>query len=238
MVLLRVERRAERPFLPIDLIRRPAIRYAVLTVIGFASAMFAMVFYLPVYLQLALHTNPAESGLLLLPLTAGIVCGAALTGRLIVWTGKPTDIPKFGLLLAAASLCAMALAPADKRMLVALGFTTGLGLGSVMSVMQIVTQTEAGPARLGAAAGTISLARTLGSSLGASAFGALIYGSIRGTLDVRALQDPQVVARLETAFRVAFLGAALLCVLAAWTASRVPSLRFDEELRHVDAVGD
>jgi MFS family permease len=28
----------------------------------FASAMFAMVFYLPVYLQLALHSNPAESG--------------------------------------------------------------------------------------------------------------------------------------------------------------------------------
>ena len=78
----------------------------------------------------------------------------------------------------------------------------------------------------------------MGSSLGASAFGALIYGSIGGTLDVRALQDPQVVGRLETAFRVAFLGAALLCVLAAWTASRVPSLRFDEELRHVDAVGE
>jgi EmrB/QacA subfamily drug resistance transporter len=237
-LLLRVERRAERPFLPIDLVRRPAIRYAVLTVIGFASAMFAMVFYLPVYLQLVLHINPAQSGLLLLPLTAGIVSGAALTGRLIVWTGRPTDIPKFGLLFAAASLCAMALAPADKRMLVALGFTSGLGLGSVMSVMQIVTQTEAGPARLGAAAGTISLARSFGSSLGASAFGALIYGSIGGPLDARALQDPQVTSRLETAFRLAFLGAALLCVLAAWTASRVPSLRFDDELRPVDAVGD
>jgi predicted MFS family arabinose efflux permease len=237
-LLLRVERRAERPFLPIDLVRRPAIRYAVLTVIGFASAMFAMVFYLPVYLQLVLHINPAQSGLLLLPLTAGIVSGAALTGRLIVWTGRPTDIPKFGLLFAAASLCAMALAPADKRMLVALGFTSGLGLGSVMSVMQIVTQTEAGPARLGAAAGTISLARSFGSSLGASAFGALIYGSIGGALDARALQDPQVTSRLEPAFRLAFLGAALLCVLAAWTASRVPSLRFDDELRPVDAVGD
>ena len=59
----------------------PAVRYAVLTVIAFASAMFALVFYLPVYLQLALHSNPAESGLLLLPLTGGIVIGAALTGR-------------------------------------------------------------------------------------------------------------------------------------------------------------
>ncbi|MEP7058241.1 MAG: MFS transporter [Caldimonas sp.] len=237
-VLVRVERRAERPFLPIDLVRRPPIRYAVLTVVGFASAMFAMVFYLPVYLQIALHSSAAQSGMLLLPLTAGIVCGAALTGRLIVWTGRPTDIPKFGLLLAAASLCAMALAPADKRILIGLGFTTGLGLGSVMSVMQIVTQTEAGPARLGAAAGTISLARSLGSSLGASAFGALIYGSIGGRLDFAALQDPQMLGRVESAFRFAFLGAAALCVLAAWTASRVPALHFGEELGAVDAVGE
>jgi MFS family permease len=115
MVLLRVERRAERPFLPIDLIRRPAIRYAVLTVIGFASAMFAMVFYLPVYLQLALHSNPAQSGTDAAAAHARHRlrrCADRSADRL---DRRPTDIPKFGLLLAAASLCAMALAPADKR---------------------------------------------------------------------------------------------------------------------------
>ncbi len=74
--LILAERRAERPFLPVELLGLPAVRYAVLTVVGFASAMFAMIFYLPVYLQLALRSNPAESGLLLLPLTAGIVGGA------------------------------------------------------------------------------------------------------------------------------------------------------------------
>jgi hypothetical protein len=66
----------------------------------------------------------------------------------------------------------------------------------------------------------------------------LIYGSIGGSLEVAALQDPQVIGRVETAFRVAFLGAAVLCALAAWTASRVPSLRFDKELRGVDTVGE
>jgi predicted MFS family arabinose efflux permease len=111
---------------------------------------------------------------MLLPLTAGIVCGAAFTGRMIVRTGRPTDIPKLGLVLAAASLGALAPAPADRHLLLGLGLSTGLGLGSVMSVMQIATQSEAGPTRLGAAAGTISLARTLGSLLGASAFGGLI----------------------------------------------------------------
>jgi len=227
IALVGIERRAERPFLPVELIRLPAVRYAVLTVVGFASTMFALVFYLPVYLQLSLRSNPAESGLMLLPLTAGIVGGAFLTGRIIVWSGRPTVIPAIGLLLAAASLLGLALLPATKPVLAVLEVTTGIGLGSVMSVMQIVTQTAAGPARLGAAAATVSLARTLGSSLGASAFGALIYGLIGGAPVLSAARSAAAEARVRTAFEYAFMAGAALCVLAAWAASRVPSLRFD-----------
>jgi EmrB/QacA subfamily drug resistance transporter len=229
IALIRVERRAERPFLPIELLAMPAVRYAVLTVIGFASAMFAMVFYLPVYLQLALHSNPAESGLLLLPLTGGIVAGAALTGRIIVWTGRPTAIPSVGLSVAAIALFGLAVLPQARPVLVGLEIMAGVGLGSVMSVMQIVTQTAAGPARLGAAASTVSLARTLGSSIGASAFGALIYGLIGGAPVIAEVRSAAADARIDRAFEVAFLAAAALCLLAAWAASRVPALRFDGE---------
>jgi len=227
--LVRVERRVERPFLPFELLGLPAVRYAVLTVIGFASAMFAMVFYLPVYLQLALGSNPAESGLLLLPLTGGIVAGAFITGRVIVHTGRPTAIPSVGLSIAALSLLGLALLPPTRPWLVGLEITTGLGLGSVMSVMQIVTQTAAGPARLGAAASTISLARSLGSSIGAAAFGALIYGLIGGTPALAEAPSALVTARIDRAFEIAFGAAAVLCLAAAWAASRVPSLRFDAE---------
>jgi EmrB/QacA subfamily drug resistance transporter len=227
--LVQVERRAERPFLPIELLALPAVRFAVLTVIAFASAMFGMLFYLPVYLQLALHSNPAESGLLLLPLTGGIVAGAALTGRIIVRTGRPTVIPSVGLGVAALALVGLALLPPARPVLVGLEIMTGLGLGSVMSVMQIVTQTAAGPARLGAAASTVSLARTLGLSIGAAAFGALIYGLIGGAPVIAGARNAAADTRIEDAFEIAFVAAAVLCALAAWAASRVPTLRFDAE---------
>ena len=229
VALVVVERRSARPFLPIELLRLPAVRYAVLTVVGFAAAMFAMVFYLPVYLQLSLHSNPAESGLLLLPLTAGIVAGAALTGRIIVWTGRPTAIPGVGLVLSALSLIGLALLPATKPILIALEVTTGIGLGCVMSVMQIVTQTAAGPARLGAASAAVSLARTLGSSLGASAFGALIYGLIGGAPVLSGVRSAAVDAGVDAPSRWRSSAPPSLCVAAAWAASRVPSLRFDGE---------
>jgi len=107
-----------------------------------------------------------------------------------------------------------------------------------MSVMQIVTQSAAGPARLGAAAGTISLARALGSSVGASAFGALIFGLIGGTDDFAGLPNRELQGPVSAAFRFAFFAAAALCVLAAWAASKVPSLRLAEELGSVNAVGE
>ena len=95
--------------------------------------------------------------------------------------------------------------------------------------MQIVTQTAAGPARLGAAASTVSLARTLGSSLGASAFGALIFGAHRRRADDRRRPRRGGRGAREHAFEVAFAAAAALCLFAAWAASRVPTLRFDAE---------
>jgi EmrB/QacA subfamily drug resistance transporter len=228
IALVRVERRTERPFLPFELLALPAVRYAVLTVVAFASAMFSMIFYLPIYLQLALGSNAAQSGLLLLPLTAGIVCGAALTGRIIVWTGRPTMIPSVGLGVSAIALAGLAFLPSARPVLIGLEVVTGLGFGSVMSVMQIVTQTAAGPARLGAAASTVSLARTLGSSVGASAFGALIFGVIGGA-PVLAGAGAAVDPRIGHAFHFAFAAASALSVLAAWAASRVPPLRFDVE---------
>lgn len=221
--LVRTERRAARPFLPIELLALPAVRWAVPTVIAFATAMFAMVFYLPIYQQIALHADAAEAGLLLIPLTGGIILGAFLTGRVIVATGQPTRVPPFSLGLAATSLLLLGALLPGKALLMLLEVTTGIGLGGVMSVMQIVTQSAAGPARLGAAAATVSLSRSLGSSLGAAVFGALIFGVLGNTAPGSAGAGEAVRA----AFRVAFFAAAAVCALAAFAASRVPPLRFE-----------
>jgi hypothetical protein len=98
-------------------------------------------------------------------------------------------------------------------------------------VMQIVTQLSAGMARLGAAAASVSLARSLGASVGASAFAAIVFAGI-DVSDLRRLAaDAALQGRLSDAFHTAFIIAAGLCVLAAWAASRLPDLRFDDEMQ-------
>ena len=82
-LLARTERRAVSPFLPIELMRDRGIAWMAATVVLFASCFFATVFFLPIYLQLGAGVAASHSGLLLLPLTLGMVTGSTTTGRIV-----------------------------------------------------------------------------------------------------------------------------------------------------------
>jgi EmrB/QacA subfamily drug resistance transporter len=220
------ETRHPAPFFPVELLRQKAIAFSVLTTALFASCMFAMVFFLPIYLQLGHHFSPAASGLLLLPLTAGMVSGSVATGRIVARTGRPRVLPVLGMALASAALAALGVVPSNVAVVAVLGVLTGLGFGMVMPVNQVVVQTVAGRAKLGAVTAALALARSIGAATGAALFGALIY-AMMPDVDLRALvisaDEGQVLAlTLTRAFHRAFLFAAVVAALAAVTASRVP----------------
>ncbi len=225
--LLRHERRQRHPFLPLELLRLPATAWTALTVVLFASCMFALVFFLPVYLQIARHGSAARAGLLLLPLTAGIVVGSNLTGRIIARSGRPDLPPRYGLVVSALALLALALAPAEGLVVGALGLLAGLGFGSVMPSSQLLVQAVAGRSRLGAASATISLARSTGASLGTAVFGSLVFG-IASSSDLRAALNPgtpagaAAVQRVTEAFHIGFGAVALVALAAVLVARRVP----------------
>ncbi len=223
-VLLRRERALQHPFLPLELLRLPAVAWCGATVVLFAAAMFALVFFLPVYLQLGRHGSAAHAGLLLLPLTVGLVVGANATGRLVARSGRPDQPPRYGLSLAAVALLTLGWAPAGTWLVASLGLIAGLGFGSVMPTSQLLVQAVAGPSRLGAAAATVSLARSSGASLGTAVFGALVFGLV-STADLQAALhggDAAAVGRVTHAFHLAFGAAGALTLLAAWVSTRVP----------------
>ncbi len=223
-LLLRRERAQRHPFLPLELLRLPAAAWTALTVVLFASSMFALVFFLPVYLQIAQHGSAAHAGLLLLPLTAGIVLGSNVTGRLIARSARPDLPPRIGLCLSALALLALALVRPDSLEVGSLGLLAGIGFGSVMPSAQLLVQTVAGRSRLGAAAATISLARSTGASLGTAVFGSLVFGLVSPADLHAALHGASAAAtlRVTQAFHVGFGAAALVTLAAVLVASRVP----------------
>jgi EmrB/QacA subfamily drug resistance transporter len=224
--LFRHERRHPSPFLPMDLLRDVTIRRSALLVMLFAACLFSMVFFLPIYLQLGHHVTAQLSGLLLLPMTAGQVTAAMISARIIRRTGEPHYIPVTGMSLASAALFLLGVLPSNMAVVIVLGFLTGIGFGTVMSVNQVVVQTAAGRTRLGSATAMVSLARSTGAACGAALFGALVFSMI-GDMDRQSLLAHATeldTARVTAAFHWGFLCASLLAALAAYTASRVPRL--------------
>jgi EmrB/QacA subfamily drug resistance transporter len=215
------ELRHPTPFLPVELLRQPTIALTAATIVCFASCMFAIVFYLPVYMQLGFGTSPAHSGLMILPLTFGIVTGSTTTGRILSKTGRPKWVPVAGMSIASAALLALGLLPPWFAVIGTLGFFCGLGFGTVMPTSQVVIQTRAGRARLGIASATTSLARATGSALGTALFGALVFALLKG-IDISSVTTLSGATRLAViaAFQHAFTAAACIAALGAWLASR------------------
>lgn len=225
-LLWRLGRRVAQPYLPLELLRMPVMRHAAFATLANAAASFALVFYLPAYLQWILGTSAAQSGLLLLPFTGGSLLGASLAGRIVLHTGRTREPPMLGLLIGALCLAGLGLAPPSRLLVMVLGGFTGVGLGMVMAVTQIISQVAAGPARLGAAAAVISLSRNLGAATGSAAFGAIAFSRLApGT----GLGGGVASAAESVGFSLAFLAAAAICLAGAWSASRLPRDRLGAE---------
>jgi EmrB/QacA subfamily drug resistance transporter len=209
------ERRHPSPFLPVDLLRERTIGLSSVVVMLFASCLFGVVFFLPIYLQLGHHVSAQFSGFLLLPVTLGMVSAAMISAQILRRTGRPRWIPVIGLSCAASALLLIGVLPSHMVVLVALSFICGLGFGCVMPTIQVTVQTVAGRERLGVVMALNALARSTGGATGAALFGAAVFAFAQGEADVDALVH---------AFHHAFVFAALVAAAAALIASRMPDV--------------
>lgn len=226
-VLWRQQRRHPNPFLPLDVLRLPGVGWICLSVIGFAGTMFALLFLLPIYLQASRGGDALDAGLQLLPLTLGIVVGSTINGRVSARIGKSGVLPRYGLAAAALALFALVLVPATPVAISIAAGVCGIGFGTVMPNAQLSTQMLAGRQRLGASAALLSLTRSTGASVGTAAFGGLALlllapggGAAPAGLRLDAI-DP---ARAAQAFDIVFGALAAFALLAAFAASRAPTI--------------
>jgi EmrB/QacA subfamily drug resistance transporter len=220
------ESRQRAPFLPVELLRDRTIRLSAILVVMFAACMFAVIFFLPIYLQLGHRMSAQVSGLLLLPVTAGQVSAAMAAARILRRTGQPRMIPVIGMSLTSAGLLLLGVLPPSVPLIIVLGFVIGLGLGTVMPVNQVVVQTIAGRTKLGAASATTSLSRSTGGAAGAALFGALVFAMIPDVDRHSILQHADTVdlTLVIRAFHRGFLCAAAVAALGAFTAWRMPQM--------------
>lgn len=175
---------AKEPILPMRLFKNDIFRVSVVLSLLVGVVMFGAIIFLPEYQQLVRGDSATKSGLMLLPLIIGVVGGSLTSGRLISKLGRYRIFPILGTLLLIVSFWLFShIAIATSR--VEIGFwmlILGAGVGMVMPVMTLAVQNGVDRKDLGTATSSVTFFRSIGSSLGAAMFGAILINRLTAHL--------------------------------------------------------
>lgn len=170
------EHYAKEPILPLELFRSSIFRVSALLSLVSGLGMFAAIIYLPEYQQIVRGFSATKSGLLSLPLVAGMLVSSITSGRLVSHTGKYRIFPIIGtliLMLGFYFLSFISLTISEWTLGAAM-FVTGIGIGSFMQVMTLAVQNSSDMKHLGAATAAVTFFRSIGGTFGAAIFGAIL----------------------------------------------------------------
>ncbi len=246
VLLLRQERRAPDPLLPLQVLGNASVWRANLLTGLVAGAFVGSIAFLPIYFAAVRGLSPAEAGLALLPLSASAGLGALASGSMLARTGRTMRWPAIGLSVAALTLATVAVGMGSMSLPVMAGLlaVVSMGFGSSFPMVQITVQVAAGRERLGSATSSVQFSRSLGAATGTALVGAVLFGALvaaggeaaslfvalvnRGAEALSGLPEAARTAfraEMTGAFRAAFLTAAVMTAVAAWLATRVPRQR-------------
>jgi len=139
--------------------------------------MFGMMMSLPLYLQIVKGASPTESGLLTLPMTAGILVAATMSGRSIAKTGRYKVFPVVGLGVVAVSMFLFAQIGTDTPMLwtMTIMLAAGAGLGLCMQTLVLSVQNIVPPKDMGVATSSATFFRSIGGTVGTAVFLSMLF---------------------------------------------------------------
>jgi hypothetical protein len=152
--------------------------------------MFSAIAFMPTFLQMSSGISAASSGLLMLPMMAGLFITAIGSGIAMTRTGRYKAFPIAGVLVIAAAMLWMTTLSGDTSLVTicTMLFVMGLGLGLVMQVVVLVAQNAVSPRDLGTATSTNNYFREVGATLGVAVFGTVFTNRLAENL-TGALQD-------------------------------------------------
>ena len=179
-----VESRADDPIIPLSFFRNKV--FVLATGIGFVLGigMFSAIAFVPTFLQMSSGASAAVSGLLLLPMMAGLIGTSILSGNLITKTGRYRIYPIVGTILTGIAMLLFTTLTADTplAMICVFLFVFGAGLGLIMQVVVLVVQNSVDAANVGTATSTNNYFREVGAALGVAVFGAMFTSRLTSNL--------------------------------------------------------
>jgi len=170
---LLIESRAHQPLLPVRIVadRTRGVSFVVMLMVG--ASMFAMFFFLALYIQQVLGFTPLEAGLAFLPFSVGIILGAQIASKLVARM-DPRWISGIGALIGAGAMLGFAQLDYDSTYVGDLlpwivGMAFGLGLVFIPLTLTAVSRVEASDS--GVASAVLNTVQQVGGALGLAILG-------------------------------------------------------------------
>ncbi|WP_083283127.1 MDR family MFS transporter [Humibacillus sp. DSM 29435] len=167
----------EEALIPLRLFKIRTIAVSSIVSVFIGMGMFGGLASLPLYLQIVKGASPTEAGLLLLPLTLGIMFGSILSGQLISRTGTYRHFPIIGSGLLAGSMWGFHYIGADtptwKTMIIMVFF--GVGLGFNFQPLTLAVQNAVSRRDIGVATSSATFTRQIGGTLGTAVFLSILF---------------------------------------------------------------
>ncbi|WP_199443962.1 MDR family MFS transporter [Umezawaea beigongshangensis] len=181
VVFVLVERRmGDEALLPLRLFRKQTFALGNLINFVLGIGMFGGMMSLPLYLQIVKGASPTQAGLMLLPMTLGIMTAAGISGSLTAKTGRYKIFPIIGFGLMATALFAFSTIGTDTPIAETLGimFFMGAGLGLCMQTLLVAIQNDAEPRDMGVATSSATFFRQIGGTVGTAVFLSILFGVV------------------------------------------------------------
>lgn len=234
------ERRALEPVLPLRLFTDPIFAVSVSGLFVVGLAMFGVMIFLPLFLQLVTGASATRSGLLMLPLMAGLMTASITSGRMITKVGRYKIFPMVGSMFLVLGFSLLSLLDVNTSRIASSFYmlVMGIGLGMLMPTLMLAIQNTVAHRDLGTASSAGNFFRSMGGAFGVAIYGAILNNrlshnlerlvptqgtnidpeSLRGSPDsIRALPEPiqsGVIEAFSRSIHVVFLWAIPVAVVA------------------------
>lgn len=225
LLLAVVEARSPAPMLDPRVLRNRSLMGAALAGLFLGMGMFAMFFFLAIFLQAGIGASPQQAGAYFLPLSAMLIVAARLSPKLTErFGGRSTAVAGMGLVAVGLALMTLLEPGGDTaswtRLLPGL-IVGGLGLGVAFPVLSALVVAAAPPEQAGIASSIGTMFRQVGNAVGIAVLGAVISAhvgssaALAGTIDNggRVLLGEGLQTALWCAVGVTLVGAVVCRLL-------------------------
>ena len=197
------ERRAVEPILPYEVMTNRTFVLATLMSMLYMGAMFGATLYLPTYLQMGYGYSATVSGLLLVPMTLGLLATGVFSGIAMSRTGHYKIYLIIGPIIAAAGTLGMSQLDVHSPVWLITLYATvmGAGIGFFFQLITTLVQNDVNPRHIGTATSGNNFFREIGLSLGVAAMGTAFSSGLKDNLSekMRALlanADPATLKQM------------------------------------------